>query len=97
MEINMSHRRQLKRLKTKDDERKLEKDFKRTTQDFYRMELDRLYIMKPESRSSIHRTYNAYLHNTPGSKKAIQECIAIARNKTAKRSNSTKKSETSSE
>jgi len=74
-------RRLLKRFKQTDDERKLAADYQRTVQDFYRMELDRFDMMKPGNRNRIHLTYNAYFQNTPGSRKAIRECISQTRQK----------------
>ena len=55
----------------------MKKDYNKTKQDFYRMELDKLQEMRPTyNRPSMVNTYNAYLQNTPGSKQALTDCIA---------------------
>lgn len=55
---------------------KVDEDYKRTKQDFYRMELDKLNEVHPINRTHMKSAYFAYLQNTPGSKKAIGECVA---------------------
>ncbi|KAK3087745.1 hypothetical protein FSP39_010065, partial [Pinctada imbricata] len=55
--------------------KKVESDYIRTRQDFYRMDLDRLDEVHPLNRSHMRKAYFAYLQNTPGSKKAIKECV----------------------
>lgn len=54
---------------------KVDKDYKRTKDDFYRMELDKLDDVHPLNRPHMRKAYFAYLQNTPGSKKAITECV----------------------
>ncbi|KAH9502946.1 hypothetical protein Btru_072439 [Bulinus truncatus] len=54
---------------------KIEDDYKRTQYDFYRMELDRLEQVHPVNRKHMTGVYFAYLQNTPGSKKAVTECV----------------------
>ncbi len=54
---------------------KVEEDYVRTKQDFYRMELDKLNDIHPLSRPNMRAAYFAYLQNTPGSKKAVYECV----------------------
>jgi hypothetical protein len=46
-----------------------------TKDDFYRMELDKLDDVHPLNRPHMRKAYFAYLQNTPGSKKAITECV----------------------
>jgi len=50
-------------------------DYTRTKQDFFRMELDKMDEIHPINRDNMKATYFAYLQNTPGSKKAIHECL----------------------
>ncbi|RUS76164.1 hypothetical protein EGW08_016076, partial [Elysia chlorotica] len=54
---------------------KVAEDYERTQQDFYRMELDKLDQVHPINRKHMTSAYFAYLQNTPGSKKAINECV----------------------
>ena len=39
------------------------------------MELDKLDEVHPVNRKHMKSAYFAYLQNTPGSKKAINECV----------------------
>ena len=39
------------------------------------MELDKLDEVHPANRDNMKAAYKAYLQNTPGSKKAIKECM----------------------
>lgn len=56
---------------------RVKKDYTKTKNDFYRMELDKLNEMRPTyNRPSMVNTYNAYLKNTPGSKQALNDCIS---------------------
>lgn len=50
-------------------------DYTRTRQDFYRMELDRITEMHKNSRPHMRAAYFAYLQNTPGSRKAVYDCL----------------------
>lgn len=50
-------------------------DYTRTRQDFYRMELDRLDEYHETTRPHMRAAYFAYLQNTPGSRKAIYDCM----------------------
>ncbi|KAL4217829.1 hypothetical protein ACF0H5_022568 [Mactra antiquata] len=50
-------------------------DYNRTRQDFYRMELDRLDEYHQTTRPHMRAAYFAYLQNTPGSRKAIYDCM----------------------
>ncbi|XP_060574878.1 DNA ligase 1-like isoform X2 [Ruditapes philippinarum] len=50
-------------------------DYDRTKQDFYRMELDRLDEYHHTTRPHMRAAYFAYLQNTPGSRKAIYDCM----------------------
>ncbi|KAK6959680.1 halomucin [Biomphalaria glabrata] len=54
---------------------KIKEDYTRTQQEFYRMELDRLDQVHPVNRKHMTGVYFAYLQNTPGSKKAVTECV----------------------
>ncbi|XP_070209070.1 neurofilament heavy polypeptide-like isoform X2 [Littorina saxatilis] len=67
-----------KELKTKYSSQartKVDADYKRTQQDFYRMELDRMEKVAPTSRRHLTSTYMAYLQNTPGSRRAVSDCV----------------------
>ncbi|KAK6186966.1 hypothetical protein SNE40_006221 [Patella caerulea] len=55
--------------------KKVEEDYEKTKQDFYRMDLDKLNEVHPVNRQHMKSTYFAYLQNTPGSKKAVNECV----------------------
>jgi len=56
-------------------EKRIEQDYKKTKEDFYRMDLDRLDEIHPSNRRHMRKTYFAYLQNTPGSRKAVTECV----------------------
>lgn len=58
-----------------DAPKKVNADYSRTKDDFYRMDLDRLDEVHPINRRHMRKAYFAYLQNTPGSKKAIKECV----------------------
>lgn len=58
-----------------DAPKKVNADYSRTKDDFYRMDLDRLDEVHPINRQHMRKAYFAYLQNTPGSKKAIKECV----------------------
>jgi hypothetical protein len=61
----------------------IEKDYKRTHDDFYRMQLDNLDGYHESNRDNMVRIYHSYLENTPGSKKALRElCDRVAVNHT---------------
>ncbi|XP_076456416.1 uncharacterized protein LOC143290787 [Babylonia areolata] len=67
-----------KELKTKYSSQarsKVDADYQRTRQDFYRMDLDRLDQVAPTNRPHLTSAYKAYLQNTPGSRRAVQDCI----------------------
>ena len=51
----------------------MEKDYKRTQDDFYRMQLDNAAVHHQANRENMLRVYHSYLGSTPGSKKAIRE------------------------
>jgi len=53
----------------------IEKDYKRTRNDFYRMQLDNVDEYHESNRENMVRTYHSYLENTIGSKKALRELI----------------------
>ncbi|CAF0916703.1 unnamed protein product [Adineta steineri] len=56
-----------------------EKDYKRTHNDVYRMQLDHIDGYHEKSRGNMLRVYHSYLQNTPGSKQALRElCDQIA-------------------
>ena len=55
-----------------------DKDYKRTRDDFYRMQLDNLEGYHESNRENMLQIYHSYLENTPGSKKAIRELCARA-------------------
>lgn len=60
--------------------KKVNKDYKRTKDDFYRMDLHKLDEIHPLNRPHMRRTYFAYLQNTPGSRKAIKDCVKTLEN-----------------
>ena len=51
---------------------RMTEDRNRTINDFYRMRLDQFH---PYSKQQMMRVYHAYLENTAGSKKALQELL----------------------
>ncbi|XP_060085735.1 myosin-10-like [Ylistrum balloti] len=55
--------------------KKVNKDYKRTKDDFYRMDLHKLDEIHPLNRQHMRKTYFAYLQNTPGSRKAVKDCV----------------------
>ncbi|XP_062614182.1 uncharacterized protein LOC134275922, partial [Saccostrea cucullata] len=70
-------RKELKKKWSKRSPERVKKDYTKTKNDFYRMELDKLNEMRPTyNRPSMVNTYTAYLQNTPGSKQALDECIS---------------------
>lgn len=69
------YRKELRKKYSASGEAKTEEDYKRTKQDFYRMELDRMEDYHPINRGNMRAAYFAYLQNTPGSKKALYECV----------------------
>ncbi|XP_012942745.2 uncharacterized protein LOC106012931 [Aplysia californica] len=68
-------RQELKTKYSSSAKTKVDEDYRRTQQDFYRMELDKLDEVHPVNRKHMRSAYFAYLQNTPGSKKAITECV----------------------
>lgn len=50
-------------------------DYTRTRQDFFRMELDRFDEYHDTTKPHMRAAYFAYLQNTPGSRKAIYDCM----------------------
>lgn len=66
------YREELKKTYSSQAEGKQEAEYKRTKQDFYRMELDRMEDYHPSSRPMMRKTYFAYLQNNPGSKRAVK-------------------------
>nr|KAG5710896.1 hypothetical protein BaRGS_027047 [Batillaria attramentaria] len=59
-------RKELKDKYSSQAKQKIDADYKRTQQDFYRMDLDRMDKVAPTSRRHLTSTYMAYLQNTPG-------------------------------
>ncbi|KAK3087330.1 hypothetical protein FSP39_004739 [Pinctada imbricata] len=69
-------RKEINKKYSKRSPERMKKDYNKTKQDFYRMELDKLNEMRPTyNRPSMVNTYNAYLQNTPGSQQALNDCI----------------------
>lgn len=68
-------RKELKTKYSSQSKQKVDQDYKRTQQDFYRMDLDRLDHVAPNNRRHLTSTYMAYLQNTPGSRRAVTECV----------------------
>lgn len=68
-------RKELKEKYSSQGKAKVEKDYERMKMDFYRMELHRLKDVHPVNRDNMRAAYLAYLQNTPGSSKAVKECM----------------------
>ncbi|XP_041360941.1 ABC transporter F family member 4-like isoform X2 [Gigantopelta aegis] len=68
-------RRELEEKYSANAQSKIDEDFKRTQEDFYRMELDRMDEYHPSNRPLMCQAYFAYLSNTPGSRKAINDIM----------------------
>lgn len=68
-------REELSKSFSHDGESRKKSDYNRTRQDFFRMELDRLDEYHEKSRPNMRAAYFAYLQNTPGSKKAVYDCM----------------------
>lgn len=69
-------RRELREKYTSNATEKLKKDYARTKQDFYRMELDKLDEVPGDlNRRNLRLAYHAYLKNTPGSRQALFDCL----------------------
>lgn len=61
----------------------MQKEYQRTCDDFYRMQLDSVASFKETKRENLLRTYRSYLQNTPGSRKALRDlCEQIPLNAT---------------
>ena len=58
-------------------------DYLRTVEDFERLDLDKIQHLPKGKRSKMALTYYAYLENTPGSKRAIRECLQSNTSSTA--------------
>ncbi len=64
-------------------ENQKDKDYKRTHDDFYRMQLDSAASHRKTNREHMLRVYHSYLGTTPGSKKALRDlCDQIPLNAT---------------
>ncbi|CAF1409527.1 unnamed protein product [Adineta ricciae] len=61
-----------------------EKDYQRTHNDLYRMQLDNVDAYHKSNRDNMLRVYHSYLENTPGSKKALRELCDQLSPKTGK-------------
>lgn len=68
-------RKELQQKCTMNSQKKILQDYQRTKEDFYRLELNRLDEIPPVNRANVRASYFAYLQNTPGSRKAIYDCI----------------------
>ncbi|XP_067667859.1 dentin sialophosphoprotein-like [Haliotis asinina] len=68
-------RRELRDKYSQNATKKIDEDYTRTKQDFYRMDLDKLDEVHPLNRPHMRNAYFAYLQNTPGSRKAVVECV----------------------
>lgn len=55
--------------------KRVDMDYRRTKEDFYRMELDKMEEYRPGSRPHMRAAYFAYLQNTAGSRRAVHECV----------------------
>lgn len=54
-----------------ENKNRFEEDRNRTINDYYRMNLDQV-----GDKEKMSSTYRAYLENTPGSKKALEELLS---------------------
>lgn len=70
------------------DEWKKNEGYRRTKADFYRMKLNEMDEYSPHTRPRMKKAYLAYLQNTPGSKKAVTECIREIEKKESSRTES---------
>lgn len=68
-------RKELKEKYSSQGKAKIDSDYQRTKVDFYRMELHKLGDVHPMNRGNMTAAYFAYLQNTPGSRKAVKECV----------------------
>ncbi|XP_013404942.1 uncharacterized protein LOC106169858 [Lingula anatina] len=68
-------RQEIKDKYTTSAQKRVNEEYNRTKQDFFRMELDKMEEIHPNSRPIMRSAYFAYLQNTPGAKKAVKECI----------------------
>ncbi|KAL8599461.1 hypothetical protein ACOMHN_066765 [Nucella lapillus] len=68
-------RKELKTKYSSQSRSKVDADYQRTRADFYRMDLDRLDQVHPVNRPHLTSAYLAYLQNTPGSRRAVHECV----------------------
>ena len=64
-----------KRLFKIDRKEKFQNDYKRTSQDFWRMELDRLNKISNDNRRHMAAAIQVYLGQTKGSSKAVQSLL----------------------
>jgi len=58
-----------------DKSEKFANDFRRTSQDFWRMELDRMEHVSSDNRKNMAAAAQVYLGQSRGSTRAIQELI----------------------
>ena len=54
---------------------KVDTDYRYTKEDYTKLELDRISEVRLSAQETLKQAYFAYLTNTPGSKKAIHECM----------------------
>ncbi|KAL3307243.1 hypothetical protein Ciccas_014248 [Cichlidogyrus casuarinus] len=54
---------------------KIDEDYTKTINDFFRMELDKMDQIHPKNRENMKQLFLAYLQNSTGSKKALHECL----------------------
>ena len=85
MSTIVNFRQELKKKYSSKASAKSRDDYARTKEDFYRLELDQIDAVHPASRPRIKSTYFAYLQNTPGSRRAVVDCVqALDKPATAK-------------
>lgn len=72
-------RKDLRETYTAEASAKIEEDYNQTIEDYRRMELDVcLDELKPPNRDIVRDAMIAYLQNTPGSRKALFQCLRDA-------------------
>ncbi|CAD5120165.1 DgyrCDS8742 [Dimorphilus gyrociliatus] len=68
-------RREIARKYSANADSRVNDEYRRTKNDIYRMELDKLEDIHEVNRQHMRRTYFAYLQNNKGAKKAVYECF----------------------
>eukprot|EP00106_Octopus_bimaculoides_P023584 XP_014791026.1 PREDICTED: uncharacterized protein LOC106884259 isoform X1 [Octopus bimaculoides] len=75
IEKRYENEKELIRKQKTNSQKKVGDDWKQREKDFYRQEVKRLKEVHPSNRANLLASYNAYLQNTVGSRKAITDYI----------------------